>query len=199
MKENPKILPVRNTPGELPKIEHDDRNLVTNLLFKETESKTESAVQAKKKFETETRELLSGETITIAGVQEEFHRYIAEAEKNHEPRFALFLNRLGNLCKWTDEEKQRYSKPRIAAVTIIEVIYLRFPFGLLKYLQLNNKYVGYFVRRTKNYKLLNEDGILKLEQFLDDANTTMLDSKDYYDFRIKMHERFNVAYQTQAF
>jgi len=180
-------------------LKQDDRQHITSLLFKETEELTNAAVIARQRFEQEKRELISGEHITVENFQEEFKRYIAECEKNHEPKFSLFLTRLGNLCKWTEEEKSRYSKPRIAAVTINEVIYMRFPDGLLKHIQFYNKFVGFFVRRTKNYKLLNDEGILKLEEYIDNANTVMLDSKDYYDFRKKMYAMHQVPYQIQLF
>ena len=177
----------------------DDRDEITRSLFHETEEKTKQAVSAKERFRNETRQFFNGNSFTIAGLEEDYKQYIAEIEKNHESKFALFLSRLGNLCNWSDEEKAIFRKPKIAATTINEVIYLRFPDGLLRHIQACNKYVGYCIRRTKNYKLLNDEGVFLLEQYIDDATTLMPQCSTYYEFRKKMFDLFGVPYQILMF
>lgn len=187
-----------STKEVIPKL--DDRDEISRLLLFETERLTEEAFSERNlAFEKEARELLSGVQFNIFDKKEQFRLYVTEKEKNYEPKFSEFFQRLGDLANWTDEERKKFRKPQIAALTINEVIYRRFPEGLLEYVHAHNRYVGYCVRRTKNYKLLNEDGILKLEKFIDDANVVMPQSSDYYSFRIKMFEDFGVPYQIELF
>ena len=177
----------------------DDREEISRSLFYETEEKTKQAVTAKQRYENEKMQFFNGDSFTIAKLENDYQQYIAEIEKDHESKFTLFLTRLGNLCNWSDEEKAKFRKPKIAAITIIEVIYLRFPEGLLNHIRACNKYIGYYVRRTKNYKLLNEEGILLLEQYIDDANILMAQSKTYYEFRKRMFDLFGVPFQVSMF
>src|SRR5215217_2054141 len=151
--------------------EVDDRDEISRLLIFETEKLTEEAFSAKKlAYQQEQRELLSGAPFTIYEKQEEFKRFISDQEKNYEPKFRQFFKSLGDLMNWTDEERKKFRKPSIAPLTINEVIYRRFPDGLLEYIHVHNRYIGYCIRRTINYKLLNEGGILKLEKYIDEAN-----------------------------
>ncbi|PWG78056.1 P63C domain-containing protein [Pararcticibacter amylolyticus] len=178
----------------------DDRDEISRLLLFETERLTKEAFSEKNRiFEMEARELLNGASFSIYDKKEEFKQFIAEKERNYEPKFSQFFRLLGDLFNWTEEERRNFRKPRIVALTINEVIYKRFPEGLLEYVQMHNRYIGYCLRRTKNYKLLNDDGILRLEKYIDDANMIMPKCSDYYTFRVKMFEQFGVSYQMDLF
>jgi hypothetical protein len=199
MKEEEKIIVSENSLPLTSEIRVDDREYLTEFLISETEITSKEALAKQKQIESETRQMLSGETFTIAGLKEEFEQFLSKIEKDYEPKFTLFLQRLGTLCKWTEEEMKKFRKPRIAPITIIELFYNRFPTGTLQYMHEHNRYVGYCIRRTKNYKLLNEDGIRKLERLIDEANTLMPQCEDYYEFRKRMFENFQVPFQIELF
>lgn len=177
------------------KIKIDDREYLSELLFAETEDKTRATVAANERFKKETFYYINGSAFTIGQLESDYNAYIAEAEAKYEPKFSLFFKLFGDMCNWTDQQRKAYRKPVEAPKTIIEVIYSRYPDGMLQYLRAHNKYVGYFVRRTKNYKLLNEQGIFWLEQFIDDANKVMPTCKSYLEFRRKMHDLYSIPYQ----
>jgi hypothetical protein len=119
----------------------DDRESVTNLLLFNTEITSQELIAKQKKFDSEMLQMISGEVFRIIDLKEDYRKYMSEVEKKYEPKFTLFLERFGTLCNWTEKQKEKYRKPPITPVTIIELFYNRFPEGTLKYMrQKNNQF-----------------------------------------------------------
>jgi hypothetical protein len=201
MKQKDKIILKNKGLIAVPEKIVDDRDNVTNLLLFNTEITSQELLAKQKKIDGEKRQMISGEIFTVADLNEDYRKYMSEIEKNYEPKFTLFLERFGTLCNWTEEQKKKFRKPMITAITIIELFYNRFPEGTIKYMRKKNKYVKFkfFIRRTKNYKFFNEEGIRRLERMIDEVNILMPTCKGYYELRKKMFELFKVPYQIDLF
>jgi len=201
MKQKDKIIIADKNIITVPEKKVDNRESETALLLFNTEITSQELVAKQKKIDNEKQQMISGEVFTFADLKEDYRKYMSEIEKNYEPKFTLFLERFGALLNWTEDQKKKFRKPLITAVTIIELFYNRFPEGTLKYMRNKNKYVNfkYLIRKTKNYKFLNEDGIIKLERMIDEVNTLIPTCKDYYELRKKMFELYKVPYQIELF
>jgi hypothetical protein len=80
-----------------------------------------------------------------------------------------------------------------------EVIYGRFTKDIIMAIQLQNPYIGSGIRRFKHFQYLNDAGQKKLEQFIDEAVALMRDSSNWYEFRVKMFQKYGVPYQMDLF
>jgi len=180
--------------------EFEELAIRQTLLFDLTKQADELAEAERKRLEREKLkfELLNGSTTSIFEEKQKIEKLLSEFPINYDPKFSEFFQVLGQLVGWSDEMKY-YRKPPIAAKTIIEVIYSRFSGDVLLHIDNKNPYIGWCIRRHKNYRFLGEDGIFQLEQFIYDAVVLMKESSSYYEFRKKHAAKYGTAFQFHLF
>lgn len=174
----------------------ENRQTVIQGLFDQTEESAKAAQSAKfLAFENEKILLLGGNSITRKEIKEDHQQLVTYSEQKRDPRFSELFLGLAKINNWSDEVRKTYRKPRIAADTINEVIYNRFPAGVLSHIHELNRYVKYCVRKSKNYKFLSDEGIILLEIYLNDAVLLMNSCQDNNEFR-EMHSKlYGTKYQ----
>src|SRR5882672_2559909 len=104
-----------------------DRLSILELFNRQANDKAEDVHKKKLARERDIFELNNGKKTSVFEEREKLRKVTEELPQNHEPKFRLFFPALGKLANWTDEEMKAYHKPALAAKTIIEVIYDRFP------------------------------------------------------------------------
>jgi hypothetical protein len=143
--------------------------------------------------QNEKIKLISGVEISLKRARE-ILTFIAQ---NHPSQFDLdfyiSVFRIMNL----EGDPSHYFKDRKVADFTNEVIYGRFDKEILPTLQRMNNYVGYCIRAKHHYQFLNDEGILKLQEYIQEAKDVMNSSTSYYEFRVKMYNLYNVPYQIQ--
>lgn len=144
-------------------------------------------------------ELLNGKKTSLYEEKQLLKKIISELPKNYEPKYATFFPALGRLLNWSPEILKSYHKPPIAAKTINEVIYDRFPKEVVEHIHAKNPYYKWCFREYKNYFFLGEDGIIMLERFIEDAVILMNDCSTLYEFRVKHATKFGTGFQPDLF
>ena len=143
-----------------------------------------------KKKEAIIIQLVGGKTIQL-GV-------LAPDWQSHDPQYTVKFYtpvfRLLNITGDPSSFKDRFRKE--IAYFKNEVIWSRFGKEMDE-LRRKNKYGGYYVRRHWHYQGLNDNGIVKLQQFIGEATDVMNDCSEYYEFRQRMYKEYGVPYQTQ--
>lgn len=178
----------------------ENRNELKQLLLIQVEEKNQDKFSDKNlDRENEKFQLLGGGETSIRQLKEERKKFLSAVPQNYEPKFGEFFPALGKLVGWSEEELKAYHKPHIAAVTINEVIYDRFPREVRLHIDIKNPYVRWCTRQHKNYMFLGQDGILLLEEFIDDAVTMMRGSASYDEFRFKHAAKFGTEHQLNLF
>lgn len=176
-----------------------DRQSVLDFFKRKVDEKVKTAQQRAAAQEQEIFELVNGKRTSIHDEKEKQRKILSSIPQNHEPKFCQFFQALGELMNWTEDEKKRYHKPKVAPNTINEVIYDRFPRTVVAHIHSKNPYVKWCTREFKNYLFLAEDGILLLEKFIDDAVVVLQESTSLYDFRIKHASKFGSGFQPVLF
>jgi hypothetical protein len=146
--------------------------------------------------EFERLALLGASQIFIENVK----NFVLFSAKAHQVTFPqAFYKEMFRLKGWKIQGANIYRKPWLVAKYTIEVIYGRFTKDIIMAIQLQNPYVGSGIRRFKHFQYLNEAGQKKLEQFIDEAVELMRDSSNWYEFRVKMFQKYGVPYQMDLF
>jgi hypothetical protein len=165
------------------------------LFTKKADDKAEIAFRNKIRRESEIFELQNGLKTTIKLEREKIRRVTEEFPQPHGPKFKAFFPALGKIDNWTEEQMKSYHKPHIAPKLIRECIYQRFPSDVRLHLELKNPYIKWCLRKFKHYLFLNEEGILLLEKFIDQAVTIMKDTSTVYEFKKKYAEQYGTGFQ----
>lgn len=178
----------------------EEVNAALELFNFKADELAENAYKRILKIESETFQLRNGITTSIFNERKKKIKILMENNPRvHQPRFSQFFIELGRIANWSDEEKQSYHKPPIAAQTINEIIYGRFPKEVIHHIHSKNPYIRYCTREHKNYYFLTEEGVQLLEKFIDDAVCLMRKSSSVYEFRNKHYELYGVGFQTDLF
>lgn len=177
----------------------EEINSALELFNLKADELAEESYKRKLRIEKEVYELRNGESTSIYKEKEKIRLLIENTPQNYQPKFSQFFNELGRLDNWSVEEMRSYHKPPIAAKTINEIIYGRFPKEVIEHIQAKNPYIKYCTREHKNYYFLTEEGVVLLERFIEDAVMVMKSSNTVYEFRNKHFEFFGVGFQTNLF
>tara|TARA_R110002020_G_scaffold173767_3_gene364698 strand:+ start:460 stop:1065 length:606 start_codon:yes stop_codon:yes gene_type:complete len=177
----------------------DEVNSALELFNFKADELAEEAYKRKQKIENETFELRNGKTTSLYNESEKIKILIETKPRNHQPRFSQFFNELGRIANWSEEEKQSYHKPPIAAQTINEIVYGRFPKEVIQHIHSKNPYIKYCTRQHKNYYFLTDEGVILLERFIEDAVDLMRECHSVYEFRNRHFELYGVGFQTALF
>ena len=168
-----------------------EKQSVIEGIFEQTESLTKKQVSNKKRHRGEIIELVGGGKLSLS--------VLASLPQKHPSQFTLEyytpVFRILNL----DGDPSEWNKPKEVADFTNEVIYGRYEKDVLPTIRLHNKYIGYCIREHKNYKFLNEKGLFMLQTFIHEAIDTLSECDTYYQFRIKMFEKYKLPYQIEIF
>ncbi len=167
-----------------------EKKSTIDRIFEELDSLTKQQASKKKK----NARLID----TISGKQINIDVLAAEWQK-HEPQYHLdfyapvfkLLNIPGDPACFTDRFDKRLADFKN------EVIWGRFDRESFKELRRKNKYSGYFIRRHWHYQGLNNEGIAKLKDYIQQAINAMEGCTTYYEFRQKMHSLYRLGYQIE--
>jgi len=190
--ENKKIVDKAISKKELLKEERENLQL---LLIQGAENLIQDKFSDKYlDRQNEKIKLISGVEISLKKARE----ILISIAQNHPTQFDLvFYTEVFKILN-LDGDPSNYFKPREVADFTNEIIYGRFDKNILPTLQRMNNFVGYCVRARKHYHFFNEDGIRNLQIYINQAIVVMQESTSYYEFRIKMFERYKVPYQIQV-
>ncbi|RRN77191.1 hypothetical protein EIM50_20875 [Pseudoxanthomonas sp. SGD-10] len=172
-----------------------EMSTLLDVFSKKADDKAEAAFRKKLKIDSEVFELQNGVKTTIALEREKIRKVTEDFPQAHDSKFSEFFPALGKIAGWTEEEMKSYHKPRIAPAIIRTLIYDRFPKDVMQHIQSRNPYIKWLTRLHKHYLFLNDEGILLLEKFIDDAVTLMRESNSVYEFRKKHAEKFGTGFQ----
>jgi hypothetical protein len=173
-----------------------ERQTLQQALIELAESKIQNKFSDKNlDRESLKRKLLSGEiTLKQAGSVISYHL------KKHPSQFMVeFYAETYRLLGITDKDPAKFFKPKIIADITNETIYGRFDNEVLQTLQQVNFYTGYCIRANKHYQFLNDEGILQLQEFIQQSISLMKSCANYYEFRKAMNREYGISYQTRLF
>lgn len=175
----------------------EDKKLLQQSLIQEADQKVQEKFSDKSLDRHLTKiELLSGEIIDLNElnvVSSSLHTYV--------PRFVNdYYVQIFRLNGWDIPENGIINeKPHIVGKWTKEIVYGRFNKQVLPTLEHLNPYVRIGLRRHKHHQYLNEDGLKKLNIFIEEAISLMKSMSSWYEFRIKLYEEYGVQYQTDMF
>ena len=169
-----------------------------NLTYKDQIAKKE---KQKEKEDAELIKFLNGKEYTLGELKalvaldkQPYRAYFP----NDDPFFPEMYRLQGE--EWKQLDSKDYNKPPIVGVWINEIIYNRFPGGVLPYLQFKNPILpGGFYRKYKLSQYLNDEGKELLIKFRDEARALMQGCNTWYEFRQKLFEVHGVPYQAKMF
>jgi len=129
-----------------------------------------------------------------------YKRYINDVIKPYlskfPPKFYLEIYRLKN---WPITNKSLYRRPRIVAKWTNDLIYCRYPNGILQTLQVMNPYISNGIREHKHFQFLTDLAETELRQFIKDATDTMGESSYWSQFKRLHAQKYNLPYQADLF
>ena len=90
-------------------------------------------------------------------------------------------------------------KPHIVGKWTKEIIYSRFGPKVLPRLEIYNPCILIGIRKFKHHQFLDKEGLIKLDQFINEAVSVMEASKNWYDFRVNLYKEHDVPYQLDIY
>lgn len=140
-------------------------------------------------LELEKIELRSGRTISL----KEISNFLTQRPQDYYSMFIPeYYKQIFRLNAWPYNPNQR---PHIVAVWTLEIIYARFDKNVLPALQILNPFTDIGLRMYKHFQFLNDDGKIKLVEYINDAVDTMKSCENWYAFRIKYGQKYNLPVQ----
>ena len=174
----------------------EERLLLSGFLVKRTDELTKEAERRKKEREEEQFELLSGKKISIKQIKD----FVTAIRQPYTPQFpnsVPFFKEMYKLLGWSDKDPNEYIKPTIVGNYLNELIYDRFDRDVLPALQVLAMPDG--IRIAKFFQFLNEEGLVKLQQYRDEAIALMKECNTWYEFRKKYGENYHLTVQKRMF
>ena len=101
---------------------------------------------------------------------------------------------------WDHLNPKDFIKPPCVALWIKQYIYGRFEKEVLPtLLQKDNPFIEGDMRKYKLFQFFNDEGIILLEGYIQDAINVMETSKDWYDFELKYTAVYKLSVQLKMF
>jgi hypothetical protein len=126
--------------------------------------------------------------------------YIAAALQPYEPKFPMeYYRHIYRLNNWPTDADKLYHRPGIVGTWTNDLIYDRFPNGILKVLQELNPMIEPGVRLHKHFQLLTLLGEVQLKGFIEDAIRIMGKASYWHQFRRMYAKEFGAIYQPDLF
>ncbi len=189
MKEESFKNVISTNPKELKELQR--KKEIQTLLFK-----TESLRPKKDdNRELEKIQLRNGTITSIREVKD----LIINLAREYEPMFPNskpFFSLMFNLNGWHDLNPNNFVKPPICAKWIKQYVYGRFDKELLPtLLKKENPLIVGYIKKYKLFQFLNDDGLILLNGYINDAIEVMRISKDWEDFEVKYTKLYHISYQ----
>jgi hypothetical protein len=171
-----------------------DKDEQSQLLFN-----TEALIpQRPYDVEQEIHQLQNGREFTIKQVKE----IISEIAREYSPMFPNdkpFFKLMYKLRGWDHLNPNEFIKPPVVSTYIKKYIYARFNKEILPtLLAKDNPLVSGYVKKYKLFQFLNDDGLILLEQYIQEAINVMEGAKDWYDFELKYTQLYQLSVQLKA-
>lgn len=109
-----------------------------------------------------------------------------------------YYQQIYRLNSWPYEGSISNKKWKVGRYTN-EIIYYRFSNEVLPLLRIINPYILPGIRKNKHHQFLTDESRIKLELFINQAISLMIECNDWNEFRIKYCTRYNVPYQLRLF
>jgi hypothetical protein len=176
----------------------NDEDLRQSILINSEKLRFEQFSDEQLDFENEKRQLIGGNTISIADYNQILYtnakKWGSKFKQEYFERIFILHGVSNDVAK---DMAKKYRKPRYVAVFNNEIIYCRFDSTVLPILQERNPYVFYYIRRYKHYQFFPIELINKLVEYLDNATELMKTCTSLSEFRKKYFELYKVPYQTE--
>ncbi|MCR9228831.1 MAG: P63C domain-containing protein [Flavobacteriaceae bacterium] len=161
------------------------------LLFKTEALLPQTSVDK----ELEKFQLRNGKVSSLREVKD-LIRDMAREYKPMFPNEKPFFSLMYKLNGWDDLNPNDFIKPPCCALYIKQYIYGRFDREILpSLLAKENPLISGYVKKYKLFQFLNDQGLLLLEGYIEDAIKVMRESKDWYDFELKYTSLYNLSVQ----
>ncbi|MFC6100319.1 P63C domain-containing protein [Olivibacter domesticus] len=148
--------------------------------------------------EEEIHQLQNGRQFTIKEVKD----IISDMAREYSPMFPNskpFFKLMYKLSGWNHLNPNDFIKPPVVATYIKKYIYARFKKDVLPILLAkDNPLVSGYVRKYKLFQFLNDEGLLLLEQYIQEAIDVMQDAKDWYDFELQYTAKYELSVQLKC-
>ncbi|WP_111682484.1 P63C domain-containing protein [Winogradskyella tangerina] len=145
--------------------------------------------------ELEKIQLRNGTTTSLKEIKDLINDIPREHESmfpNEKPFFSLMFY----LNEWNDLNPHNFIKPPICAKWIKQYIYGRFDREVLPtLLKKENPIIAGYIKKYKLFQFLNDDGLMLLEGYINDAIEVMKISKNWYDFELKYTKLYTLSVQ----
>lgn len=116
------------------------------------------------------------------------------------PRSKPFFKLMFKLRRWDKLDPDSFIKPPCVATDIKQYIYARFNSGVLPtLLAKENPITMGYIKKYKLYWFFDKDGLIMLEQVIQQAIDVMKISKDWYDFELKYTKLYKLSIQLKFF
>jgi hypothetical protein len=126
-------------------------------------------------------------------------KYVQAAAKPYAPKFRLeFYRQIYRLRNLRTDGNRLYKRPGFIGTLTNQMIYARFPKGILKTLQELNP-SSYGIRPHKHFQLLTLVGEEELKNFIEDAIATMQQSRYWNEFVRLFAKKYGATYQIDMF
>ncbi len=127
-------------------------------------------------------------------------RYIRDEIAPYIKKFPLrFYELIYKLQGWPTDKENLYSRPAIIGKWTNDLIYYRFPHGILKTLQEKNPYTATGSRLHKHFQYLTSIGESDLKQFIEDAIRIMEAATNWDHFRRLFAKAYGKPFQGTLF
>ncbi len=148
--------------------------------------------------ELEKYQLRNGLKFTLKEVKDLINDLAGEYSPmfpNDKPFFKLMYK----LCGWNHLDPTDFIKPPCCGLYIKQYIYARFPKDILPtLLAKDNPLIGGYIKKYKLFQFLNEQGLLLLEGYIQDAMNVMETAKNWYDFELKYTKLYKLSVQLKC-
>ncbi|MFI4954916.1 MAG: P63C domain-containing protein [Gammaproteobacteria bacterium] len=200
-----KKIDAKKLSEQLKKLQEDEA-LRQSLLFRSDSLIENKFSDRNLDKENERIELIGGVGISIKLIREtiagRLNKYPAPFKQEWYD-LIFKLNRNSNDVdpshQWSAENAAKFIKPSEVADYTNEIIYGRFPEGILPVLQNLNPYIGLNIRAHKNYQFLTEGGYQQVKDFIEQSLNMMKTCTNWYEFRVKYNRKYGVPYQIDVF
>ncbi|GAA4470614.1 hypothetical protein GCM10023093_32010 [Nemorincola caseinilytica] len=194
----------------------NDRDELKNLIITETEKLTPQQVQEQiflgtealtpeqhkernRKKDEEIIHLTGGGTTSRKQIKD----VVASIRQPYKPHFGYkstsYYRDIYRVKGWPEEEHKVFVKRREVALITKRLIYSRFTPDVLRYLEKENPYIAYCLRKFKNFQFLNKEGQDILDDFINDFSMMIIGYSDWERFEFDYCAKYGIAYQTKIF
>jgi hypothetical protein len=126
--------------------------------------------------------------------------YVAGVIADYESKFKKdWFYRLADICELPRNIMDTYVKPDFVRKFIIQFVYGRFHYMILRTLRSRNRKTSTEENRTKLFQHLTKDASQKLDVVIEQVYTMMGVSKNLMDFKMKYSKEYKIYFQLDLF